>query len=552
MAAERSAASQRDRPLPFGLQLLLAAGIILLIVIVARQFTVVPAKDEDRAVEAIFKLGGSVDLSQMDDEIKTLVGTYRRSWFTPILGKHYFRSVVRVRIWPRDVRRVLSPARLEEPVQAGAILAYLDLIRSCEEVYLRGTNVTDADLKHLARVPKLRAVDLAATPITDSGVKELAAIRDLEVLNLEHTRVTDDAEPILGAMSKLRELNLEGTFFSDAAVQRLKKAQADLAVTWAKAPSEGERAAAAEFEATEIRGVDPIAVRAVRCESGATAYAAALQWSRFSPRDDPALAYLPRASQTRAEVLRQLVRLPHLARLKLCSGWLAAEDLADLAQLKMVRDLHLLDGCNFVGPRGTAERIVELTNLRQLVLVRSFLSNRELELIASLPKLEVLTVRWPRPFYLSDTDDFWRPGELVGINDAGLECLRRMPQLRRLVLCGADGSGLPVAERQPAITDAGLVFVRALPNLEFLDLSGTKVTPAGLLRLEGMAKLRELVILGVPIDADQEAKLRRALPQATIRTGPLDRTESVSTPQSGYAASRKSLAELLREPDPIP
>jgi hypothetical protein len=251
-------------------------------------------------------------------------------------------------------------------------------------------------------------------------------------------------------------------------------------------------------------------------------------------------------------MLRQLVGLPHLARLELCSGNLAAEDLADLAQLTRLRDLYLLDGCSFVVRHGAANRIVELTNLRKLVLVRSFLSNRELELITSLPKLEVLTIRWPRPFYRSSDDFFQGRGELVGINDEGLERLRRAPQLRRLVLCGLDGSGSVTAQRQATITDAGLVHVKALPNLEHLDLSGTKVTASGLLRLEGMPKLRELVILDIPIDANQEAKLRRALPQVTIQTGPLDRSESGTMPQSGSADSQRPLAQLLRERDPLP
>lgn len=527
--------------MPFGLQLLLAAGIIFLIVMAARQFTIVPAKDEEKAVAAIFRLGGSVDLRQMDDEIKTPVGIYRRSWFTPFLGQHYFTSVFRVRIWPRDIRGLSG--RL---VQVQEILSHLDVLRSCEEVCFRGTDVTDADLKRLARVPKLRKVDLAATPITDSGVNELAAIGELAAINLEHTRVTDAAEPVLAAMPKLRELNLEGTMVSDAAVQRLTTARPDLTVTWAKAPSEAERASATVLETNEMRGFDSIAVRAMRCESGATAYAVALQWSRFRARDDPDLLFRlpPTESQTRAEMLRQLMGLPRLARLELCSGGLAAEDLvADLARLKMLRELYLLDGCRFDFRQGAADRIVELTNLRKLVLVRSPLSNRELELITSLPKLEALTIRWPRPYYLGR-------GELVGINDKGLECLRRAPQLRRLVLCGADGLGS--ALKQPTITDAGLSHVRTMPDLEYLDLSGTKVTASGLLRLEGMPKLQELVILDIPIDADQEAKLRRALPRVTIRTGPLDRSESGTMPQSGSVDSQRPLGQLLREPDPLP
>jgi hypothetical protein len=533
MAVEHPDRSKRARSLPLGVQSLLAGGILLLILIVARQFTVVPAKDEDKAVDAIRMGGGGVSYRQPADEIKTPFGTYRRSWFTPILGANYFKSVLGVRIWPIQADVVSQP--FGKPAQASAILPHFDQLRSCEEVNLRGTTVTDADLKHLTRVPRLRVMDLGSTPITDAGVKELTAARDLEVLNLEHTRVGDDVEPILSAMPKLREVNLEGTFVSDGAVQRLKKEKPEVAVTWAKAPSEADRAAAAEFDAGQLVAMRGIAVRAMRCASGTTGYVAAVQWSAFWPRESRPP---PTASvKARAAALGQLLRLPNLVRLNLYGGSLSAADLDDLAQLKMLRELCLFDGCNFISPPGTAEHFVHLTSLRKLVLVRVAVANRELELIGSLPQLEVLALHWPEPYYRS-TDDFWMRHELVAVNDDSLECLRRMPRLRSLALRGAK------------VTDAGLVYVRTLASLESLDLSGTKVTPAGLRRLQGMLRLRQLVILGIPIDAQQEAELRRDLPQAAIRTGPLDPVEPRRPPRG--PAGERPLAELLRDEDPVP
>jgi hypothetical protein len=511
---------------------LLAAGIILLLLGAARQLTVVPARRELDAVRALQKLGGSVGWRDPVDEIKTPVGIYRRSWFTWILGENYFRSIEGVHIG----RRVTDD-----------LVSQIGQLRSYEEATarLRGTSTTDADVKRLARIPRLRVADLASTPITDDGVKELATVGDLEVLDLEHTHVTDEAVASLAAMPRLRELRLEGTHVSDRGVQQLKKTKPELTVAWATAPSEAERAAAVDLGA-----VPGIAVRAMRCESGATAYAVALAWDRFWWRSHP---NLPKGAQTRAEALGLLHRLPHLVRLKLFGGSLAAHDLDDLAQLKTMHELYLLKGCNFI-QRGVAERIASLTNLRKLVLDRVALSNRELELIASLPQLEVLHVDWPRAYWAS-TGDFYMHGNLVAINDAGLECLRRMPRLRRLALRIDDPrkafGGMPppayaVKTAEAEISDAGLEYIKALANLEFLDLSGTKVTPAGLLGLQGMAKLRELVILDIPIDAHQEGKLRRALPHAIIRIGPLEVTDS------RVSSGQAPLAELLREPDPIP
>ena len=66
-----------------------------------------------------------------------------------------------------------------------------------------------------------------------------------------------------------------------------------------------------------------------------------------------------------------------------------------------------------------------------------------------------------------------------------------------------------------------------------------------------MAKLRELVIQGIPIDGEQEANLRRALPQAAIRTGPLNRSESRGCQYQG-PDWEEQLAESSRDPEPIP
>jgi hypothetical protein len=40
-----------------------------------------------------------------------------------------------------------------------------------QKVRLRGTDITDAGLEHLQRLPDLRRVDLASTRVSDAGVE---------------------------------------------------------------------------------------------------------------------------------------------------------------------------------------------------------------------------------------------------------------------------------------------------------------------------------------------------------------------------------------------
>src|SRR4051794_14496989 len=49
------------------------------------------------------------------------------------------------------------------------------------------------------------------------------------------------------------------------------------------------------------------------------------------------------------------------------------------------------------------------------------------------------------------------------------------------------------------VDDAALAHLRALPQLQVLELNGTRVTDAGLAHLRGLARLRELTLFRTPI-----------------------------------------------------
>ena len=66
------------------------------------------------------------------------------------------------------------------------------------------------------------------------------------------------------------------------------------------------------------------------------------------------------------------------------------------------------------------------------------------------------------------------------------------------------------------VGDAGLRHLRALTNLEELDLEGTKVTDAGMKDLEGLAKLRSLVLFRTRVTPEGENSLQKALPDCSV------------------------------------
>ena len=67
------------------------------------------------------------------------------------------------------------------------------------------------------------------------------------------------------------------------------------------------------------------------------------------------------------------------------------------------------------------------------------------------------------------------------------------------------------------ITDAGMVHLKGLANLETLTLSETQITDAGLVHLVGMTNLQKLIFRGTKVTSAGVAELQKALPNCEIR-----------------------------------
>lgn len=86
------------------------------------------------------------------------------------------------------------------------------------------------------------------------------------------------------------------------------------------------------------------------------------------------------------------------------------------------------------------------------------------------------------------------------VGDAGLECLKGLPQLEWLDLSNTQ------------VTDAGLGHLEGLTQLSDLDLSNTQVTDAGLGALRGMTRLKFLKLRGTKVTDAGIEELRPSLP----------------------------------------
>lgn len=165
------------------------------------------------------------------------------------------------------------------------------------------------------------------------------------------------------------------------------------------------------------------------------------------------------------QALERFTRFPTLERINLLETWVGDNGLAHLKSLGRLRALA-------VGPHVTdagAVHLAAMKELRELALPGTALSDKGLEQLKQLVKLETLDLSGTR------------------VTDKGLAALAGMKALRNLSLASA------------AITDAGLKHLQALDQLELLDLARTGVSGDGLAELAGLKRLHSLNLTGTRI-----------------------------------------------------
>lgn len=157
------------------------------------------ARKQNRAAEAITKLGGSAN-SWTEPPIS--------SWRRKLLGEHLGRDVVKVDLNGSEI--------------TDADLVSLRDLYGLRFLSLTGTGLTNAGLEHLIGLPELLQLSLADTRVTDAGLPRLKSLSRLELLKLDRTWITDSGVEHLCGFAQLRALSLIDTQITDASLPRLK------------------------------------------------------------------------------------------------------------------------------------------------------------------------------------------------------------------------------------------------------------------------------------------------------------------------------------------
>src|SRR5215471_387633 len=89
-------------------------------------------------------------------------------------------------------------------------------------INLRGTWVTDTDLRRLNRYSALSVLDLSLSHITDEGMSELKNLRNVTDFDLYFAEyVTDEGVAAIKDWKRLKHLNLHGTKAGDTALEHI-------------------------------------------------------------------------------------------------------------------------------------------------------------------------------------------------------------------------------------------------------------------------------------------------------------------------------------------
>ena len=134
------------------------------------------------------------------------------------------------------------------------------------------------------------------------------------------------------------------------------------------------------------------------------------------------------------------------------------------------------------------KHLLSLTELEELHLDYSEITDAGVALLASLPKLRILDLKGTK------------------ISDEGLAHLGGLHQLEGLYLT------------RTSVTDAGMVYLSSLTKLKTLILWDTAVSDGGLTHLTSLTELKELILWNTKVTQQGASALQQALPDCDVST----------------------------------
>ena len=182
--------------------------------------------NQKRAIIALKKLGG--DVMYDDYESRRLDSAIAR-WLGPDFAYGpYSIDLGETDISDADLQHVaqlpsIVDLQLHETNVTGTGFDNLLPLKKLESLTLGGTKITNESLRHVGQMTSLTYLGVGHnTNIGDDGIRYLSALKNLNGINLWYTRTGDEGLKTLSALPKLRRIFAGGTNISDAGTSLLR------------------------------------------------------------------------------------------------------------------------------------------------------------------------------------------------------------------------------------------------------------------------------------------------------------------------------------------
>ena len=335
-------------------------------------------------------------------------------------------------------------------------------LRSITCLVLSGAKVSDAGAACLENLSSLIDIDFANNPVSPEGVKRLKRLTRLETLRLGGVNVSESAIQELGELKNLKVLVLGGPSVTDAVVSQVAK-------NYPLLTSLGVESSAITDSALQSVGSLSKLNDLALCGPGVT---------------DAGLPHVKRLADLRGINLSgtkvtdaglvSLAGMENLVAVWLENTSVTGSGLRNLADLKSIAVLHL---CGSAFDDQGAENLRPFSKVTELYLDNTKITDAAMPVIGSLKNINQLRLGGTKVAdaglknleSLHSLSNLWL--DKTSISDDGLKCL-------------ADLNLGILSITETAITDGGLAHLYSHSTLQALELGGTKVTAAGVAKLQ--------------------------------------------------------------------
>lgn len=186
-------------------------------------------KRQKRAVEAIRASGGWVayDYAWKDGEWVKGGKTWAPKWLTNAVGEDACHRVVAVNLsalfHSGYEARGAYVGHDPDALVPDELWQAVENLPSTEWLSLNARNISDAELRHLSGLKRLKELKMEAVPIDGSGLKHLLHLPNLEHLNLSRIHLKDEHAPLMMRMQQLRQLGLNESTISPAVAAEIEQ-----------------------------------------------------------------------------------------------------------------------------------------------------------------------------------------------------------------------------------------------------------------------------------------------------------------------------------------